>query len=182
MTGEAKFNEVHLTKVRIRDSELLGQVGEGSRVVLTTLNEGVSIGEAITLSESGPIGEPVKFWKQYGRTEGVCRDRLASLWIAAEVNRPTNIQGSQNRQAGLPNTEGTTGKIALAKRNKAIYELGIDRMGAGGVLYGSYEMVRPDVAGASSSVERELRLPGDVHTDKDVGWIDAPLFESRTSR
>ena len=45
MTGEAEFNEVYFTDVRVPDAERLGDVGEGWRVSLTTLmNERVSIG------------------------------------------------------------------------------------------------------------------------------------------
>ena len=48
MTGEAEFNEVYFTDVRIPDAERLGDPGEGWRVSLTTLmNERVSIGGAI---------------------------------------------------------------------------------------------------------------------------------------
>src|SRR5207245_876948 len=45
MTGEAEFNEVFMTDVRIPDGERLGDVGQGWAVALTTLmNERVSIG------------------------------------------------------------------------------------------------------------------------------------------
>ena len=45
ITGEAEFNEVFFTDVRIPDSERLSDVGEGWRVSLTTLmNERVAIG------------------------------------------------------------------------------------------------------------------------------------------
>ena len=45
ITGEAEFNEVFFTDVRIPDAERLGEVGDGWRVVLTTLmNERVAIG------------------------------------------------------------------------------------------------------------------------------------------
>src|SRR5512138_2627291 len=37
ITGEAEFNEVYFTDVRIPDAERLGEVGEGWRVSLTTL-------------------------------------------------------------------------------------------------------------------------------------------------
>ena len=54
MTGEAEFNEVFMTDVRIPDAERLGDVGEGWRVSLTTLmNERVSIGGAIPPREGG---------------------------------------------------------------------------------------------------------------------------------
>ena len=58
ITGEAEFNEVYFTDVRIPDAERLGDVGEGWRVSLTTLmNERVSIGGGVPPKGSGLIGE-----------------------------------------------------------------------------------------------------------------------------
>src|SRR5215218_457068 len=57
ITGEAEFNEVYFTDVRIPDAERLGDVGEGWRVSLTTLmNERVSIGGSVAPRGSGLIG------------------------------------------------------------------------------------------------------------------------------
>jgi alkylation response protein AidB-like acyl-CoA dehydrogenase len=45
MTGDAEFNEVYLTDVRIPDGNMLGRPGDGWRVTLTTLmNERVMLG------------------------------------------------------------------------------------------------------------------------------------------
>ena len=49
ITGEAEFNEVYFTDVRIPDAERLGDVGEGWGVSMTTLmNERVAIGGSVT--------------------------------------------------------------------------------------------------------------------------------------
>jgi alkylation response protein AidB-like acyl-CoA dehydrogenase len=200
MTGEAEFNEVYFTDVRIPDAERLGDVGEGWRVSLTTLmNERVSIGGAITPRGSGPIGEALRLWQGREGRDPILRDRLTRLWIEAEVNRLTNIRASQNRQKGTPGPEGSTAKLAFAESNKRIYELCIDLMGPTGMLYGSYEMIIPDqtshadtvqkaflraransIEGGTSEImrnilgERVLGLPGDVRVDRDRPWSEVP--------
>jgi len=203
MTGEAEFNEVFFTDVRIPDSERLGDVGEGWRVSLTTLmNERVSIGGAVAPRGSGAIGQAMALWQrrvEKGDADPVLRDRLVRLWIEAEAARLTNIRASQNRRLGTPGPEGSTGKLHFAELNKKIYELCIDLMGMEGQLYTSYEMVRPETAMASDSVqkaflraransieggtseimrnilgERVLGLPGDVRTDKELPWSQVP--------
>jgi len=202
MTGEAEFNEVFFSDTRIPASEMLGQPGDGWRVSLTTLmNERVSIGGTIPQKGSGMIGELVKTWQSADdslRTPAT-RDALMSLWSRAEVARLTNIRASQNRKMGDPGPEGSIGKMASADLNKEIYELVIDLMGAEGMLYGSYEMIRPETAmgsdtaqkaflrvransieGGTSEVmrnilgERVLGLPGDVRVDRDVPWSEVP--------
>src|SRR4051794_18357603 len=65
MTGEAEFNEVYFTDVRIPDDERLGDIGDGWRVSLTTLmNERVSIGGAIAPRASGPIAAALNIWNK----------------------------------------------------------------------------------------------------------------------
>jgi alkylation response protein AidB-like acyl-CoA dehydrogenase len=200
ITGEAEFNEVYFTDVRIPDSERLGDVGDGWRVSLTTLmNERVSIGGAIQPQGSGPIGEAVKIWKSKGHSDPARKDELMQLWTEAEVNRLTNIRASQLRAVGTPGPEGSTAKLAFAELNKRVYEFCLTLMGAEGMLYGSYEMIRPETAmgadslqkaflraransieGGTSEVmrnilgERVLGLPGDVRVDKELPWSKVP--------
>ncbi len=121
------------------------------------------------------------------------------LWSRAEVLRLTNIRANQNRKMGDPGPEGSIGKMAFADLNKDIYAKVIDLMGAEGMLYGSYEMIRPETAmifetmqkaflrsransieGGTTEVmknilgERVLGLPGDVRVDRDVPWSQVP--------
>jgi alkylation response protein AidB-like acyl-CoA dehydrogenase len=200
ITGEAEFNEVYFTDVRIPDAERLGDVGDGWRVSLTTLmNERVSIGGAIAPKGSGPIGEAVKIWKAKGLSDPALKDGLMKLWAEAEVNRLTNIRASQLRAVGTPGPEGSTAKLAFAELNKRVYEFCLNLMGPEGMLYGSYEMIRPETAmgadslqkaflraransieGGTSEVmrnilgERVLGLPGDVRVDKELPWSKVP--------
>ena len=124
MTGEAEFNEVYFTDVRIPDSERLGEVGDGWRVSLTTLmNERVSIGGAIPQRGSGVDRRRSS---RRGRScpadrrDAAERDEVMKLWIRAEVLRLTNIRANQNRKIGDPGPEGSIGKMASADLNKDI--------------------------------------------------------------
>ena len=202
ITGEAEFNEVYFTDTRIPDSERLGQPGDGWRVSLTTLmNERVSIGGTIPAKGSGPVATLVKTWKDLPaeRRDAATLDSVMKLWIRAEVLRLTNIRANQMRKMGDPGPEGSIGKAASADLNKDIWEAVVDLLGADGLLYGSYEMVRPETAmgydtpqkaflrsransieGGTTEVmknilgERVLGLPGDVRVDRDVPWSQVP--------
>src|SRR5262245_25522723 len=148
MTGEAEFNEVYFTDTRIPDSERLGAVGDGWRVSLTTLmNERVSIGGSIPQRGSGVISPLVKAFQALPleRREAELDD-VMKLWVRAEVLRLTNIRANQMRKMGDPGPEGSIGKMASADLNKDVWAKTINVMGADGLLYGSYEMVRPEVA------------------------------------
>jgi alkylation response protein AidB-like acyl-CoA dehydrogenase len=100
---------------------------------------------------------------------------------------------------GDPGPEGSIGKMASANLNKDIYECLMGLMGADALLYGSYEMVRPEhamefatpqkaflrsransIEGGTTEVmlnilgERVLGLPGDVRVDRDKAWSQVP--------
>jgi alkylation response protein AidB-like acyl-CoA dehydrogenase len=202
MTGEAEFNEVYFTDVRIPNAEMLGNPGDGWRVSLTTLmNERVSIGGTIPQKGSGTIQALTSTWAKLPaeRQDAATRDDVMKLWSRAEVLRLTNIRANQMRKMGDPGPEGSIGKMASANLNKDIYAKVMDLLGADGMLYGSYEMVRPETAmgfdtmqkaflrsransieGGTTEVmlnilgERVLGLPGDVRVDRDVPWSKVP--------
>jgi len=202
ITGEAEFNEVYFTDTRIPDAERLGAPGDGWRVSLTTLmNERVSIGGAIPQKGSGSIASLVQTWESLPaeRRNPASRDEVVKLWIRAEVLRLTNIRANQNRKMGDPGPEGSIGKMASADLNKDIYDEVVNLLGAEGLLYGSYAMVRPETAmafetmqkaflrsransieGGTTEVmknilgERVLGLPGDVRVDREIPWSQVP--------
>jgi alkylation response protein AidB-like acyl-CoA dehydrogenase len=201
ITGEAEFNEVYFTDVRIPDAERLGDVGDGWRVALTTLmNERVALSGSAPARGAGTIAEAVKLWQASGRKDPALKDRLMKIWVEAEVIRLTGLRAHEARTAGVPGPEGSTGKLAGAELNKKVYDLCIDILGMEGTLYGTYEMLRPEEAnlgfgdirkaflrsransieGGTSEVmrnilgERVLGLPGDIRVDKDRPWSEVP--------
>jgi alkylation response protein AidB-like acyl-CoA dehydrogenase len=148
ITGEAEFNEVYLTDVRIPDSDRLGDEGDGWRVSMTTLmNERTAIGSGgVPRRGAGPIGDAVALWQKLpaDEREPVLRDRLTQLWARAETQRLTNLRAAEQRRAGNPGPEGSISKLALAELNQRIYELCLDLMGAAGQIGFDYAFRRAD--------------------------------------
>jgi alkylation response protein AidB-like acyl-CoA dehydrogenase len=201
-TGEAEFNEVYMTDVRIPDGERLGDVGEGWRVSLTTLmNERVSIGGQVHPRGSGLIALAVRAYERSSqRDDPVTRDMLTKLWVEAEVNRLTNWRASQTRAQGTPGPEGSVGKLAMATLNQRMMSFVMDVMGPEAMLYPSgYSMARPtnamdlsnpqkaflrvqanSIEGGTTHImknilgERVLGLPGEPRVDKDPPWSAVP--------
>ena len=203
ITGDAEFNEVFFTDVRIPDSQRLDAVGAGWRVATTTLmNERVAIGGGVVARSSGPIHEALRIWKEKSHKSAAQRDRLMTLWVRAEVARLTNMRARALRHAGTPGPEGSVAKLVGAELNQRVYEFCVDLLGMTGTLFPThYEMRRPDravfsggadprhtflrsransIEGGTSEImrnilgERVLGLPGEPRMDKDKPWSEVP--------
>jgi alkylation response protein AidB-like acyl-CoA dehydrogenase len=152
LTGEAEFNEVYLTEVRVPDADRIGDVGEGWRVAMTTLsNERTTIGggTGAPARGSGAIAEALRIWEAREDHNAVDRDRLVRLWIEVEALRLTNLRASQNRKAGNPGPEGSIAKLMFAEVNKRVYELCVDLLGADALVGYDYTMRRSEALGLS---------------------------------
>jgi alkylation response protein AidB-like acyl-CoA dehydrogenase len=151
ITGEAEFNEVYLTEVRIPDADRIGDVGDGWRVSMTTLmNERTTIGggSGPPARGSGPIAEAMRIWADPSTERtAAAKDRLVELWIEAEALRLTNVRAGQNRKAGNPGPEGSIAKLMFAEVNKRVYELCVDLLGADGLVDYDYTMRRTEQLG-----------------------------------
>lgn len=152
ITGEAEFNEVYLTDVRVPDADRVGDVGEGWRVAMTTLsNERTTIGGGgggVPRPGSGSIAEAVRIWREEPvQRSAVNRDRLMRLWCTSEALRMTNIRASQNRKAGNPGPEGSIAKLAFAENNMDVYEFCVDLLGAAGLVDYDFTMRRSEMLG-----------------------------------
>jgi alkylation response protein AidB-like acyl-CoA dehydrogenase len=152
MTGEAEFNEVYLTEVRVPDSDRIGDIGEGWRVSMTTLaNERTTIGGgggAPPARGSGAIAEAVRLWHEESTARSApTKDKLMKLWVEAEVLRLTNMRASQNRRTGNPGPEGSIAKLQFAEVNKRIYEFCVELLGAKALVDYDYTMRRSEQLG-----------------------------------
>ncbi|ACY97054.1 acyl-CoA dehydrogenase family protein [Thermomonospora curvata] len=202
ITGEAEFNEVFLTDVRIPDEHRLGERGQGWQVATATLmNERVAIGGGDIPREGGMIGVVADTWRR--RPELRRPDlhaRLMRLWVEAEVARLTGKRLRQKLAAGQPGPEGSASKLTFARLSQQLSGLEIELLGEEGLRYGDWTMKRPDIVvftgkdagyrylrakgnsieGGTSEIlrnivaERVLGLPPEPRVDKNVPWKDLP--------
>jgi alkylation response protein AidB-like acyl-CoA dehydrogenase len=202
-TGEAEFNEVFLTDVRIPDTDRIGQVGEGWKVANATLmSERVSIGASRAAPrESGMIASAARTWRSRPelRTPGL-HDRMLRLWTDAEVARLAGERLRQQLAAGQPGPEGSAAKLVFARLNQEISGFEVELAGGDGLRYDDWTMRRPESAnfygrgpgyrylrakgnsieGGTSEIlrnivaERVLGLPSEPRVDKNVPWKDLP--------
>ena len=204
MTGDAEFNEVYFTDVRIPDSERLGGVGEGWRVAHHTLmNERVSIGGAVAPGARAPSARPCNCGTaaQPRIANPVRRDRLVRPVDrgggAAHDQHPRRRQltarharDPRGRWPSWPSPSSTSGSTSCAStcsaRRDAVRQLRDAparrrrRIGDGPLPRMFLRSRANSIEGGTSEVmrnilgERVLGLPGDVRTDKGVPWSQVP--------
>ncbi len=151
ITGEAEFNEVYMTDVRVHDDNRIGAEGEGWRAALTTLmNERTAIGGGGgggggPKRGSGAIGQLVRVWENAvdDQKTPANLDDVMKLWVRAETLRLTNMRAGQLAKAGNPGPEGSVGKSMMANLNQDIYEKSIDLQGMAGQIDFDYTFRRP---------------------------------------
>jgi alkylation response protein AidB-like acyl-CoA dehydrogenase len=198
LTGEAEFNEVFLTDVRIPDAHRLGAVGEGWRVATATLNhERVSIGGGAQAREAGMVGVVARTWREHPeRRTPELHARLMRLWVEAEVARVTGERLRQKLAVGAPGPEGAAMKVTFARLAQQLSGLELELLEEDGLRYEDWTMRRPErvqftgrdagyrylrakgnsIEGGTTEIlknivaERVLGLPGEPRTDKELPW------------
>ncbi len=201
LTGEAEFNEVFLTDVRVPDANRVGAEGDGWKVANGTLmNERVAIGGNAD-RETGMVGVVAQAWREHPETRTPdLHDRLMRLWVEAEVARLTGQRLRQKLAVGAPGPEGSAMKLTFARLAQQLSGLEVELRGEEGLRYDDWSMRRPDkvdftgrdtgyrylrakgnsIEGGTSEIlrnivaERVLGLPTEHRVDKDVAWKDLP--------
>lgn len=201
VTGEAEFNEVFLTGVRVPDADRIGAVGQGWKVATTTLNnERVAI-SAGNDREAGQIGLVAQQWRDDPsvRTPGAQAELLA-WWVECEVTRIAGERLRQQLESGQPGPESSAMKLAFARQAQQITGFALELDPATGLLYDDWTMVRSasasflgrgpgfrylrakgnSIEGGTSEImrnvvaERVLGLPPDHRPDKGIPFKDVP--------
>ncbi|MEH2475083.1 alkylation response protein AidB-like acyl-CoA dehydrogenase [Nitrobacteraceae bacterium AZCC 2161] len=195
--GQAEFNEVYFTDVRIPDAQRLGAVGDGWNVSLTTLmNERMAIGANVATG----FPELFEFCNNLMLEDGpaidarAVRSKLASWAVRASGLKYTSFRAISALSRGeRPGPENSIGKLVAGAMLQDVATYALDLQGAAGVLSGPDDaeaagkfqamLLRSPatrVEGGTDEIlrniiaERVLGLPGDIRVDKDVPFNKIP--------
>ena len=132
MTGSANFNEVFLNEVRVPDSDRIGEVGDGWRVVITTfmfertavLSIGATVADAFAaLLQERAANDPVH------------RDRFLKALVAGKALGYTQLRmATALAQGRIPGPEGSVAKLVGTLLLAELYDQALDLLGADGLL------------------------------------------------
>jgi alkylation response protein AidB-like acyl-CoA dehydrogenase len=174
ITGDPEFNELFIEEARVPDENLLGGVGNGWKVALTTLmNERAGLGFFLQVRLRQMVDE---LYDEAGRTGALddprVADTLADLHIRTEILRLTAYRGlSVIEQYGQPGPEGSLVKWLWSETNQMLTQLAPSLMGPDSLTAGNrwaFELLRArgnTIEGGTTEIlknivaERVLGLP-----------------------
>jgi len=174
ITGESEFNELFLEEARISGENVVGGVGNGWKVALTTLmNERAGLAFFLQVRLRQQLDRLVDEAAARGRIDDpVVADRLADLHVRVEVLRLTAYRGlTAIEKYGQPGPEGSLTKWMWSETNQQLTQLAADVLGADALSADSpwaYELLRArgnSIEGGTTEIlknivaERVLGLP-----------------------
>ncbi|MEE4281152.1 MAG: acyl-CoA dehydrogenase family protein [Pseudomonadales bacterium] len=199
ISGEANFNEVYFTDVRIPDSQRLGDVGQGWQVSLTTLmNERASIGAGgggTKFSTVKKLAETVQINNKPAIEDSHVRAKLASWYVQEAGLKYTSYRTlSALSRGAIPGPENSIGKLVGAVKSQDMASFAIDLLEQQGIvrdaaadeMFGSLfqdtYMAIPGlrIAGGTDEImaniiaERVLGLPQEPRMDKGIPFSEVP--------
>ena len=174
ITGDPEFNELFIEEARIPGENVLGGVGNGWKVALTTLmNERAGLGFFLQVRLRQLVDELYDAAAASGDLDDPrVADVLADLHIRTEILRLTAYRGlSVIEQFGQPGPEGSLVKWLWSETNQMLTQLAPSLVGDEALTSGtrwSYELLRArgnTIEGGTTEIlktiiaERVLGLP-----------------------
>ena len=132
ITGEAEFNELFMEEARIPDENVIGGVGNGWGVAITTLmHERAGLGAASAAQVKIVLGQLLELARERGVDDDpIVRQKIATLLIEAEALRLNAWRGlTQIMKTGVPGPEGSLPKLQWSAVNQGITELAMEIRG-----------------------------------------------------
>jgi alkylation response protein AidB-like acyl-CoA dehydrogenase len=128
ITGEAEFNEIFFEDVEVPGENLLGEIGGGWQVAMTTLlHERGTLGFALTGVLETQVARLVALARERGADDPIIRDRVAQEWIELQALKYTNYRSLTTlMQTGIPGPEGSGSKLHWSEQNQRLTKLAME--------------------------------------------------------
>ena len=174
ITGEPEFNELFIEEAHVPDENVVGGVGNGWGVAITTLmHERATLAFGLQVQVKIALGQLLELVRAEGLVDDpIVRQRLAQLYIESEVLRLNAYRGlTQTMKTGVPGPEGSLGKWHWSEVNQSLTEAAMEFRGPSAPLADSewsYRFLRAranSIEGGTTEIlknivaERVLGLP-----------------------
>jgi alkylation response protein AidB-like acyl-CoA dehydrogenase len=174
ITGEAEFNELFIEEARIPDANVVGGVGNGWKVALTTLmNERAGLGFFLQVRLRQQLDKLFDAAGANGSLDDPrIADKLGELHVRTEILRLVAWRGlSAIETYGQPGPEGSLVKLLWSETNQMLVQIAADVIGPDALTAGTpwaYELLRArgnSIEGGTTEIlknivaERVMGLP-----------------------
>jgi alkylation response protein AidB-like acyl-CoA dehydrogenase len=129
ITGEAEFNELFIEGAYVADENVVGGVGNGWMVAITTLmNERAGLGASAALGLANVLDELIVLARERDLADDpLVRDKVARLKIGIEGLRLGAMRAlTATMKVGTPGPEGSIAKLQWSSTNQALTELAVE--------------------------------------------------------
>jgi alkylation response protein AidB-like acyl-CoA dehydrogenase len=132
ITGQPEFNEIFFTDVEVPKENLLGEIGGGWQVAMTTLlHERGTLGFALSATLDVAVRKLVALAKERDVTDPILRDRIAREWVELQALKYTNYRALTTLQkTGIPGPEGSASKLVWSENNQRLTKLALEILGS----------------------------------------------------
>jgi len=132
ITGHPEFNEIFFTDVRVPRENLLGEIGSGWQVAMTTLlHERGTLGFALAATLDVAVRKLIALANERDVTDSILRDRIAREWIELQALRYTNYRALTTlAKTGIPGPEGSASKLVWSEANQRLTKLALEILGS----------------------------------------------------
>jgi alkylation response protein AidB-like acyl-CoA dehydrogenase len=131
LTGHAEFNEIFFTDVEVPAENVLGSVGDGWSVAMTTLlHERGTLGFALTGVLDAAVRRLVALARERNVDDPLLLDRIAQEWIELQALKFTNYRSlTALMKTGIPGPEGSISKLHWSESNQRLTKLALELLG-----------------------------------------------------
>jgi len=132
ITGHPEFNEIFFTDAKVPKENILGTVGDGWQVAMTTLlHERGTLGFALSATLDVAVRKLIALAKERNVTDPILRDRIAREWIELQALKYTNYRSlTALTKTGIPGPEGSASKLVWSESNQRLTKLALEILGS----------------------------------------------------